>query len=104
MNDYCMIEVAFDSKEELNKVIDELLDKKLAASSQVIESNSTWRWNSKKESSKEYLLFIKTKRSLSNEIYDAIRSIHSYDVFEFAIFDLTSTSVDYLNWIDKETK
>ena len=83
MNDYCMIESAFDSKEELNKVIDELLDKKLAASSQVIESNSTWRWNSKKESSKEYLLFIKTKRSLSNEIYDAIKSIHSYDVFFF---------------------
>ncbi len=82
MNDYCMIESAFDSKEELNKVIDELLDKKLAASSQVIESNSTWRWNSKKESSKEYLLFIKTKRSLSNEIYDAIKSIHSYDVFD----------------------
>lgn len=53
MNDYCMIGSAFDSKEELNKVIDELLDKKLVASSQVIESNSTWRWNSKKESSKE---------------------------------------------------
>ena len=103
MNNYCMIEVAFDSKKEVNKVVDELLDKKLAASSQVIESNSTWRWNSKKESSKEYLLFIKTKKSLSDEIYGVIKSIHSYDVFEFAIFDLTSISSDYLNWIEKET-
>lgn len=104
MKDFCMIETAFDNKEELEKVVDVLLDNKLVASCQVIESNSTWNWNNKKESEKEYLLLMKTKKSLLNKIYEVIKSIHSYECFEFAIFDLTSINDNYLNWINKETK
>lgn len=101
---YCMIETAFDNKEELEKVVNDLLDNKLVASCQTIESNSTWNWDSKKECAKEYLLLMKSKKSLSNEIYKVIKCIHSYECFEFAIFDLTSINDNYLNWIDRETK
>lgn len=104
MKDYCMIETAFGNKEELEKTINDLLDNKLVASCQVIESNSAWNWNNKRESEKEYLLLMKSKKSLSNEIYKVIKNIHSYECFEFAIFNLTSINNDYLNWIDKETK
>ena len=42
MNDFCMIESAFDNKKELNKVVDKLLSDKLVSSCQVINSESTW--------------------------------------------------------------
>lgn len=103
-NKYCMIESAFDNKEELDKTIKELLDKKLVSSCQVVASQSTWNWNSDRESAQEYLIFMKTKTSLAKEIYDVIRCIHSYECFEFAIFNLSSNNKEYLNWIEKETK
>ncbi|MBE5812497.1 MAG: divalent-cation tolerance protein CutA [Clostridiales bacterium] len=101
---YCMIETAFDNKDELNKVVDKLLEEKLVASCQVVECDSKWNWKNEIEGSKEYLLFLKTKKSLTKEIFEVIKTVHSYKCFEFAIFDLTSCNEDYLGWIEKETK
>ena len=39
---YCMIETAFDNLEEAKHVISKLLDEKLVASCQMVESNSKW--------------------------------------------------------------
>ena len=46
---------------------------------------------------------MKTKKSLQEKIYNVIKEIHSYDCFEFAVFDLTSCNKEYLNWIEEET-
>ena len=102
--EYCMIETAFDNKKELDKVVEQLLKNKLAASCQVIESNSKWIWEGQLEEAKEFLLLLKTKKKLVKEIHQIIKNNHSYDCFEFATFDLTSCSKEYLNWIKKETK
>lgn len=100
---YCMIETAFDNKEEVEKTIKTLLEKKLIASCQIVESESKWNWKNEYEESKEYLVFMKTKISLQKDIYDTIRKIHSYECFEFAVFNLDSYSEDYLKWIEDET-
>ena len=101
---YVMIEVAFNSEEEVKLIKERLLKEKLVASLQVIVSDSSWNYNGELESDKEYLVFMKTKESLVNEVYEVIKEIHSYEVFEYAVFPLTSPSKDYLDWIDKETK
>ena len=101
---YCMIECAFNSIEEIEKTAKLLLDNKLVASTQIVESNSSWNWQNEREHDKEYLLIMKTKKSLIKEIYKEIRNIHTYDCFELAIFDLQSPNEDYLNWIDESTK
>lgn len=101
---YVMIEVAFNSEEEVKLIKERLLKEKLVASLQVITSDSSWNYNGELESDKEYLVFMKTKEPLVNEVYKVIKEIHSYEVFEYAVFPLTSPSKDYLDWIDKETK
>lgn len=101
---YCMIETAFDNKEELDKVVTKLLKNKLVCSCQVIESDSKWNWKGEYEEAKEYLLLMKTKKTLTKEVYEIIKEIHSYNCFEFAIFDLYSSNNEYLNWIEEETK
>lgn len=101
---YVMIEVAFNSEEEVKLIKERLLKEKLVASLQVIISDSSWNYKGELESDKEYLVFMKTKESLVNEVYEVIKEIHSYEVFEYAVFPLTSPSKDYLDWIDKETK
>ena len=59
---YCMIETAFENKEEAEKTIKTLLEKKLVASCQIVESESKWNWKKEYEESKEYLVFMKTKK------------------------------------------
>ncbi len=100
---YCMVEIAFDKRNELNEVINILLSRKLACSCQVIEANNTWNWVGYREQSKEYLLHIKTKKDLLDEVYSVVKSIHSYQVFEFAVYELTSPCKEYLDWIEEET-
>lgn len=102
--EYCMLETASDNKNEINKIAKELLDKKLVASCHIIESESSWNWNNERENSKEYLLQMKTKKKRLKEIYGIIKSIHSYECFEFAVYDITSINEEYLKWIDKEIK
>ena len=101
---YCMIEIAFDNLEEVNKTCEILLNEKLVGSCQVVESASKWNWKGTYESSKEYLLFLKTKKELSTKIYEIVKNIHSYECFEFAIFKLESCNLEYLDWIEKEVR
>lgn len=101
---YCMIEIAFDNLDEVNQVCQKLLEEKLVGSCQIIESNSKWNWQGLYEECKEYLLFLKTKKSLCEEIYSIVKKLHSYECFEFAIMDIDSCNQDYLNWIETETK
>ena len=100
---YCMIEIAFDNLEEAKQVISKFIYEKLVASCQMVESNSKWNWKQEQEESKEYLVFMKTKKSLQEKIFNVIKEVHSYDCFEFAVFELTSCNQDYLNWIEEET-
>ena len=55
---YCMIQTAIDNIEDAKKIIDKLLDNKLVASCQMVESNSKWNWKQNKEESMEYLIFM----------------------------------------------
>lgn len=102
--EYCMLETASDDKNEISKIAKELLDKKLVASCHIIESESSWNWNNEREFSKEYLLQMKTKKNCLKEIYEIIKNIHSYECFEFAVYNITSINEEYLKWIDKEIR
>lgn len=103
MNDFCMIESAFDNEEEVSIIVNKLLDNKLVSSCQVVNSDSYWNFKQQRESTRELLLLMKTQKKHIKEIYEIIKSVHSYECFEFAVFDLTSVSKDYLNWIKEET-
>lgn len=101
---YCMIEIVFGDIDETNRAINELLKARLVSGGQIVNSKSKWRWNNEIEMCDEYLLFVKTKKELVKEVYEVIKSIHSYECFEFTVIDITSVNEDYLNWIKEETK
>lgn len=101
---YVMIEVAIAKEDELELIAKKLLSEKLVSSLQVILGNSKWNYKGTFEEAKEYLVFMKTKESLIEEVYKVVKKFHSYEVFEFAVFPLTSPSIDYLKWIEEETK
>ena len=102
MSKYCVVEVAFDNKEEVDKTKSELLSKRLVASCHVLETENTYHWRGERKNKKEYLLDVITMTAKVEEIRDVVKSIHSYECFEFASYPITSINESYLDWIDKE--
>ena len=47
---------------------------------------------------------MKTNKNHQQEIFSFISEIHSYECFEFAVYDIESVNQEYLKWIDEETK
>ena len=104
MNKYITIATTFDSREEANKIIDQLLEKRLVACCQLSAIESSYQWQGKVEHTDEFLVQMKTKKSLYKEIESFILENHSYQTPELVVYDIVDGSDDYLNWIESETK
>lgn len=94
----------FDSMEELEKVSNILLEKRLVSCTQVSTIKSTYYWNEKLVTSDEYLLRMKTKKELYSDVEKIILANHSYEVPQIVAYDISMGYTEYLKWIDKETK
>lgn len=104
MTKYYNIKTAIDSKEIANEITKSLLEKRLVSSVQQKEITSTWWWNNELEESKEYVLEMKTKKSLYKEVEREIKKIHSYEVPEIYAEEIKEGLPEYFKWIEENTK
>lgn len=104
MNKYIMITTTFDSKEEANKIIELLLEKRLVSCCQLSNITSSYHWKGKIECTDEFLLQMKSKKELFKEIEEVILEHHSYETPQIIAYDIVDGYKDYLNWIGEETK
>lgn len=79
-----------------------LLKKKLAACINLIgPAESSFWWRGKIDKAREYLLFIKTRRSHFNRLRQFLERHHPYSVPEIAALPIIKGNTPYLNWIKK---
>lgn len=102
--EYCMITTTFDNEEEANKVIETLLEKRLVSCCQLSNITSSYHWKGNIEHSKEFLLQMKSKKSLYKEVEQEILKLHSYETPQIIMYDIVDGFQGYLNWIEEETK
>ena len=96
-----IIETTSDSKKKLKHISHILLKGKLAACTQIVKiSNSSYMWNDKIESKKEYKMVIKTITKNENKIIQTIKKHHNYDVFELSKYAVTNLNKKYEDWIN----
>lgn len=92
------------SQEEAQKIAHALVERRLAACVNIVpQIESVYRWQGKVETAQEWLLLIKTQAALYERVRDAVKELHSYDLPECVMLDLTAGSQDYLDWIAKNT-
>ena len=65
MDKYIMITTTFDNKEEANKIIEILLEKRLVSCCQLSNITSSYHWKGKIEHTEELLLQMKSKKELT---------------------------------------
>jgi periplasmic divalent cation tolerance protein len=88
------------SEEEALKIARFLVERQLAACVNIVPHiESVYRWQSKVESSREWLLLIKTTAQKFDDVRDAIRELHSYDLPECIVIAVEDGSSEYLAWI-----
>jgi len=82
-----------------------LVRERLAACVNVVPGvTSIYTWEGKTEESREVLLVIKSRRSLSKRLTARVRALHSYSVPEVVTVRIASGNPDYLKWVRESTR
>lgn len=102
--EYIMITTTFDNKEEANRIIERLLEKRLVSCCQLSNITSSYHWKGNIEHTEEFLLQMKSKKSLYKEIEEEILKLHSYETPQLIAYDIVDGYKSYLDWIESETK
>jgi periplasmic divalent cation tolerance protein len=88
------------SQEEARKIAHALVERKLAACVNIVpQVESVYRWQGKIEGATEWLLIIKTQVAAFERVRDAVRELHSYELPECLLLEISDGSPEYLAWI-----
>jgi periplasmic divalent cation tolerance protein len=99
-----IILITAGSKEEAGNIAHALVERKLAACVNIVPRiGSVYRWQGKVETAQEWLLLIKTQVKLYERVRDALKELHSYDLPECVMLEVSAGSSEYLNWIAENT-
>jgi len=80
-----------------------VVEQRVAACAQVIGPiTSTYWWQGKIETAEEWLCVMKSRQDLYEELEQAIRQAHPYEVPEILAVPVVHGSHDYLEWMDRE--
>ena len=101
---YIVIFITAKDKEEANTIANKLLEDKLIACANIVESvKSLFWWDGKIDNANETLLILKTRKDLFEKIVTAVKTVHSYDVPEIIALPIVEGNKDYLEWIKEST-
>jgi periplasmic divalent cation tolerance protein len=106
MTDKIIVLVTCRSRGEARKIARALIDQRLAACANILESPviSIYRWKQTVESAVESLVIIKTTRRRFAALRRAVERLHSYDVPEIIALPILEGSRGYLDWISESVR
>ena len=88
------------SVEEGRRLARTLVERRLAACVNLIPNLlSIYRWQGVVEEASEVLLVMKTAAETLPALEAAIRELHTYEIPEFVVLEVTSASRPYLEWL-----
>lgn len=105
MSDYIQVVTTTANQEDAQRIAQVLVEARLAACVQIVGPiTSTYHWQGKIETAQEWQCWAKSRRDLYEEIEQAIRKAHPYEVPEILAIPVLAGSASYLAWIEEQTK
>jgi periplasmic divalent cation tolerance protein len=103
MKEYVQIFTTTGRREDAERIVQVLMQKKLAGCVQIIANvSSTYWWKGKIEKAEEWLCLIKSEKTLYEQIEKAIKEIQPYEVPEITAVPIVAGSKEYFRWLDQE--
>ncbi len=86
---------------EARKIAKSVVMNRLAACANVATSpvDSFYWWGGKVDTAREYTVVIKTTVPRLAALEKEVKRLHSYDVPEFIVVEITAGSKEYLRWV-----
>lgn len=79
-----------------------LVEKKLAACVNILPNmESIYIWEGELTEATEVKLLVKTKLEKMNDVFLAIKAMHSYQVPEIQVVDVATGNLAFFNWMDE---
>jgi periplasmic divalent cation tolerance protein len=97
---YNIVFMTASSKEEALTIVRVLLEERLIACANIMDSvSSFFWWQGKIEEEKEVLAIMKSHERLFKKLSKRVRELHSYEVPEILALPIVNGSPSYLDWI-----
>lgn len=88
------------TRDEAERIARALVEERLAACVNLVPGlTSIYRWQGEIDTSSEILLLMKTTAAKVDQVQDAIRRLHSYELPELLVLSVESASQAYGDWI-----
>jgi periplasmic divalent cation tolerance protein len=102
---YIVVLVTTASKQEAEKITQSLLEAKLIACANIVGPvASHFHWAGKIEHTEEFLVLMKSRSDLFEQITEKVKGLHSYEVPEIIALPIVSGSEGYLGWLGDSFK
>jgi len=103
MEEYIQVFTTTEKREDAEKIARRLVENRLAGCIQIVGPiMSTYWWKGNVETAEEWLLLIKSRKDLYEEIEEAIKEIHPYETPEIIATSIVAGSKEYLEWLKNE--
>jgi periplasmic divalent cation tolerance protein len=91
------------SEEEARRVARALVEARVAACVNIVPGiQSVYHWQGAIQEDSEWMLVIKSTRSMFDSLAAELRKIHSYQVPEVLAIPIIAGDQNYLDWMDRE--
>lgn len=102
MTPYVMVMVTAKDADQAERIVQQLLKKKLIACANMIKGvQSVFWWDKKIDQCEEVIVVMKSRHSEFQKIVECVRAEHSYEVPEVIALPILDGNQAYLNWIDE---
>ena len=100
MEKYVQATTTTPSRDVARRIGRMLVDRRLAACVQIVGPiESTYRWQGRVETAREWLCLIKTTRARFREVAATVETLHPYDTPEIVALPIAAGSKRYLEWL-----
>jgi periplasmic divalent cation tolerance protein len=105
MTDKIVVFSTCNSAAQAERIAHALVEQRLAACVSIVPGiRSIYHWKEQIEDAVEWLLVIKSRRDLMDELRAAIGKIHSFEVPELLALPVVDGSESYIAWLDRELR
>jgi periplasmic divalent cation tolerance protein len=102
---YCVVLVTVPTIKIARQIAQRVVTKKLAACVNIIPHiNSFYIWDAKLNDDREFLLIIKTRKTIFNKLAVEIKLNHPYKIPEIIALPIIKGTKEYIGWLRTNCK